>query len=206
MNTLHRSPLVFLLVLLAAPGFSQDANATSKEKKPQTEDPKEESSKSGGLRKISTRDPRNWNFDFKIDEKALAENINSAVERAMQSVDVQLEKIEINIEPIEIDLRNLNMDINPIEVRIPHMNIDVQPIEIDMEDIHADAHGDRHHFDFDDDNDHDNDAENDDDDDDDDKSIRKDKSPLIINKHKKVHHSDSDAEENEKAKGLKKLN
>src|SRR5581483_564779 len=106
---------------------------------------KEETS-NGGLKKIVSRAPRDWDFDIHIDEEALERNIKLAIENAMKEVEGTLEGIQVHIEPIEIDLRDLNVDIDPIKINIPNLNIDIEPIEVDL---------DHHNIDVDiDDNDH----------------------------------------------------
>src|SRR6476646_5889204 len=96
MNTRTGILFVFLILALAIQGFSQDSNTSKTEKKPQS-DATQEETRSDGLRKITTRSSRNWNFDVRIDEKALEENIERAINQAMKSVEGTLERLEINI-------------------------------------------------------------------------------------------------------------
>ncbi len=209
MSTLHRTLFVVLILALASTtAFSQDSTRQKADKKDQPEETKE-----GGLRKIGGRQHRN--FDINIDEKALKANIEGAIENAMRSVDMALDKLEINIEPIEIDLRSLNKDIEPILINIPNINIDIEPIEVDLR--HLDIDMDHHDIDRDDDEDHDED--NDNDRNHHDKVFRTDEpnssadtdkvKDKVKNKSYKNEKSDkdkSDKDEKEKSKGLKKLN
>ncbi|MBI3483305.1 MAG: hypothetical protein HY015_10115, partial [Bacteroidetes bacterium] len=149
MNAFIRTLFVFLILSLAIQGFSQDTNTQKTERKTQTDATKEEP-RPGGLRKITTRSPRDWNFDINIDERALEANIEQAIENAMRSVEGVLEKIEIHIEPIEINLKDMNVDVDPIVVNIRDLNIDIEPIGVDLPDLDIDADMDHHDFDRDD--------------------------------------------------------
>ena len=184
MNTPNRTLFVGLILLLATvPGFSQDANTQKTEKKTQTE-AKEETS-NGGLKKIVSRTPRDWDFDIHVDEEALERNIKLAIESAMKEVEGTLESIQVHIEPIEIDLGDLNIDVNPIKINIPNLNIDIEPIEVNMDHLNIDMdNNDDDHIERDDDEDHDHDKY----------------------KEKDKHKDKSDKKDKEKSKGLKKLN
>lgn len=209
MHTYYRPLFVILIVLLASPGFSQDPKKaeTNSDSKVSKEEPRAD-----GLKRISGRPAREYDFDIHIDEKALEANIERAVERAMRDVEEaldKLERLEINIEPIEIDLGDLNLDIDPIEIHIPELDIDIdiEPFDMDM-DIDID-----HDFDhdFDNDWDNDNDHDNDFDEDDEDTFLNKDKNKdKIKEKDKQKNKSDlndkSEKTDKEKAKGLKKIN
>jgi hypothetical protein len=129
MNTINRSLVALLVLLTAIPCFSQDTKTDKK-----TESTKEQ--KTDGLRKISSSH-HDWDFDVNIDEKALEANIEAAIERAMRSVDVALEKLEINIDPIEINLGYLKDadPVGPIKINIPNLNINIDPIEVPEIDI-----------------------------------------------------------------------
>src|SRR5258707_3742124 len=126
MNKINRTLIVLLIISLAIPAYSQDKSTQKVEKK--------EEVRPDGLRKISTQH-HDWDFDINIDEKALKANIEKAIESAMKSVDVALEKLEINIEPIVMNMKGLNMDVNPIRIDIPNINIDIEPIEVDLGDL-----------------------------------------------------------------------
>jgi len=215
MNTISRILFAFLVLLSVIPGFSQDANPKA-EKKIQPDTPKEEF-RMGGLKKVGGSS-RDWNFNIHIDKEALEANIESAIANAMKSMDA-LENLEIHIEPIEINLKDLNMDINPIEINIP--NINIEPIEINLGHLNVNTNIRHHHFDRDDedeDSDNDNDIDNDKEDDDNDHHdrLRKDESDSHNNhnknkekdslKNKSYYKDKSDKKENDKAKGLKKIN
>ncbi len=209
MHTYYRPLFVILIVLLASPVFAQDTKKaeTNSDSKVSKEEPRAD-----GLKRISGRPAREYDFDIHIDEKALEANIERAVERAMRDVEEaldKLERLEINIEPIEIDLGDLNLDIDPIEIHIPELDIDIdiEPFDMDM-DIDID-----HDFDhdFDNDWDNDNDHDNDFDEDDEDTFLNKDKNKdKIKEKDKQKNKSDlndkSEKTDKEKAKGLKKIN
>lgn len=204
MNLHYRTLLVFLILSMAVvPAFSQEINTKKAESKTQSvvkEEPRED-----GLRKISTRTPRDWDFDIHIDEEAMEANIERAVEQAMRDVEIameKLEKLEIYIEPIEINLEKMNLDMKPIEINIPDLNIDIAPIIIDLDiDIDMDE-------DFDHDEDWDSNIDTDEDDflnkdknKEKDKEKNKDKSKL----KDKPEKTDKEKEK-DKAKGLKKNN
>lgn len=213
MSTTYRPLFVILIVLLASPAFSQDPKKaeTKSDSKVSKEEPRAD-----GLKRISGRPAREYDFDIHIDEKALEANIERAVERAMRDVEEALDKLErldIHIEPIEIDLGDLNLGIDPIEIHIPELDIDIniEPLDIDM-DIDHDFDHDFDH-DWDNDNHHDNDLDEDEDDDEDtfmNKDKHKDK---IKEKDKQKNKSDqndksekTEQKEKDKAKGLKKIN
>lgn len=199
MNTVNRTLFVVLILALAIPGFGQDTNTSKTEKK--TSETKDET-RPNGLRKITTRSPRDFDFDIHIDKEALEANIERAVEQAMKSVEGTLERLEINIDPIEINMKDLNLDVTPIQLNIPKLNIDIDPIEVEMPDLDIEAHMNHHDFDRDDD---DRDRDNAYSDDDDDKVLRRRDSSHHDNDRDKVKDK-SDKKEKEKAKGLKKLN
>lgn len=221
MSLLNRILFLCLIVSLASvPGFSQEDSqkkntAQSAKEQPKTDKTNGESSGTTGLRKINTH--RDRNFDIKIDEEALEAKIESAVEEAMRSVEVELGRLEIHIEPIEIDLSNLDVNIDPIVINIPDMDINIEPIEIDMEDMDIDIDIDEHDFDWDNDED---DRDHDDNDDEEDAfrskglnrlSVDQDKEPnkdqLKDKSSKEKDKSDkSDKKDKEKSKGLKKIN
>ncbi|MEK6782248.1 MAG: hypothetical protein AABY93_11100 [Bacteroidota bacterium] len=227
---IHTSFVVLIFSLAIVPGFSQNANSTLKktEEKTQTDPTKEESSRSDGLRKISTHGSPDWDFDINIDEEALEANIKLAVENAMKSVEVALDKLVINIEPIEINLGDLNLDMDPIEINIPALDIDIEPIEVNLDDLDIDIDiDDDSDWNEDEDNDegegNDEDEDNDDEDDDNDKFFRKDESTPPVKKdqskekdqlkdksNKKEKSSidkpDQEKLEKDKSKGLKKIN
>ena len=219
MSLLNRILFLYLIVSLASvPGFSQEDSqkktAQSAKEQPKTDKTNGELSGTTGLRKINSH--RDRNFDIKIDEEALEAKIESAVEEAMRSVEVELSRLEIHIEPIEIDLSNLDIDIDPIVINIPDLDIDIEPIEIDMEDMDIDIDIDEHDFDWDDDDDRDHD-DNDDEEDafrskglnrlsvDQDKEPNKDQLKDKSNKEKDKSDK-SDKKDKEKSKGLKKIN
>src|SRR5258708_25828403 len=139
MNKINRTLFVLLIFSSAIPAYSQDKNNTQKVEK-------KEEIRPDGLRKISTKH-QDWDFDINIDEKALKANIEKAIESAMKSVDVALEKLEINIEPIVINMKGLNMDVNPIRIDIPNINIDIEPIEVDLGDLNINTDVRHHAFD-----------------------------------------------------------
>jgi hypothetical protein len=207
MSIQYRTLLGFLILALAiVPGFSQEANT----KKAETKTPviTKEELRSDGLRKITTRTSRDWDFDIHIDEAALEANIERAVEQAMKDVEIaleKLEKLEIHIEPIEINLQKLNLDMKPIDIHIPHLNIDIAPILIDLDDLDLD-------IDIDEDFDHDFDNDIDNDEDDEDNFLKKDKNKEkeeLKNKSDNKDKSDNEKteqKEKDKAKGLKKIN
>ena len=212
MSIQYRTLFVFLILALAVvPGFSQDANT----KKAGTKTPPvvtKEEPRADGLKKITTRTSRDWDFDIHIDEEALEANIELAVEKAMKDLEIaleKLEKLEIHIEPIEINLVNLNLDMKPIEIHIPNLNIEIEPIIIDLDDMDIDIDmDDDFDRDVDWDNDDDNDEDLDEDDNDEDTFLNKDKE-----KDKQKNKSDvndksekTEQKEKDKAKGLKKIN
>ncbi len=214
MSIQYRTLFVFLILALAiVPGFSQEANTKKAETKTPPLVTKEEP-RSVGLRKITTRTSRDWDFDIHIDEEALEANIERAVEQAMKDVEIaleKLEKLEIHIEPIEINLQKLNLDMKPIDIRLPNLNIDIAPILIDLDDLDLDIDIDED-FDHDIDWDNDNDKDLDEDDHDEDTFLNKDKDK-IKEKDKQKDKSDmndksekTDQKEKDKAKGLKKIN
>ena len=208
----YRTLFVFLILALSiVPGFSQDANTKKAETKTSSVVIKEEP-RSDGLKKITTRTSRDWDFDIHIDEEALEANIELAVEKAMKDLEIaleKLEKLEIHIEPIEINLVNLNLDMKPIEIHIPNLNIEIEPIIIDLDDMDIDIDmDDDFDRDVDWDNDDDNDEDLDEDDNDEDTFLNKDKE-----KDKQKNKSDvndksekTEQKEKDKAKGLKKIN
>lgn len=208
MSIPYRTLLGFLiLALTVVPGFSQDSNTKKAEAKTPPVVTNEEP-RADGLRKITTRTSRDWDFDIHIDEAALEANIELAVEKAMKDVEIaleKLEKLEIHIEPIEINLQKLNLDMKPIDIHIPHLNIDIEPIIIDLDDMDID-------IDMDEDFDHDfdNDIDNDEDDEDDflnkDKNKQKDKMKDKSKVKDKPDTETTDQKEKDKAKGLKKIN
>jgi hypothetical protein len=208
MSIPYRTLFMFLIIALAVvPGFSQDANT----KKAETKTPvvTKEEPRSDGLRKITTRTSRDWDFDIHIDEEALEANIERAVEQAMKDLEIsleKLEKLEIHLEPIEINLQKLNLDMKPIDIHIPHLNIDIAPIMIDLDDMDIDIDED-----FDHDVDVDFDAD-DDRDEDDDNFLHKNKNKEneeLKNKSEekeKLITEKANQKEKDKAKGLKKMN
>jgi hypothetical protein len=207
MSIPYRILFGFIVFSLAIPAYSQDANT----KKTQTKTPviTTEEPRADGLKRITTRPARDWDFDIHIDEEALEANIERAVEQAMKEVDIaleKLEKLEIHIEPIEINLNKLNLDMKPINIHIPHLNIDIEPIMIDLDDMDIDIDED-----FDHDVDMDIDADEDRDEDDD-KFLHKNKNKEneeLKNKSEKKDKPDTektDQKEKDKAKGLKKMN
>ena len=215
MSIQYRTVFGFLILALAVvPGFSQGVNTKKAETKTPPVVSKEEP-RADGLKKISTRASRDWDFDIHIDEEALKANIELAVEKAMKDLEIALEKLErleIHIEPIEINLVNLNLDMKPIEIHIPNLNIEIEPIIIDLDDMDIDSDMD-HDFDrdvdWDNDDDNDND-ENRDEDKDNDKFLNKDKNKEkeeLKNKSEIKDKSEkTEQKEKVKAKGLKKIN
>lgn len=206
MSLPYRTLFMFLILALAVvPGFSQEANTKKAETKTPSVVTKEEP-RSEGLKKITTRTSRDWDFDIHIDEAALEANIELAVEKAMKDVEIaleKLEKLEIHIEPIEINLQKLNLDMKPIDIHLPHLNIDIAPILIDLDDLDID-------IDIDEDFDHDFDNDIDNDEDDEDNFLKKEKDKEEL-KNKSDNKDKSDKEkteqkEKDKAKGLKKIN
>lgn len=219
MRTHYRPLFVILMLLLASPGFSQDPKKT--EIKSDSRVSKEEP-RADGLKKISGRPAREYDFDIHIDEKALEANIERAIEHAMRDVEEALDKLErqeIHIEPIEIELGDLNLDLDPIEIHIPDLDIDIDPIDIDLDDLDLDIDMDHdfdHDVDWDNDNDNDDNDEDLDEDDDEDSFLNKDKNKekdKIKEKDKQKNKSDlndksekTEQKEKDKAKGLKKIN
>lgn len=157
MSPFIRIYLVSLIISLASiSGFSQEPTPkkdTVQPVKEQTppDETKDASSRTEGLRKITTRSPHGWDIDINIDEEALDANIELAIENAMESVEVALENLEIHIEPIEINLEELDLDFDPIEIEIPNLDIDVDPVEIDLNDIDIDIDIDEDDFNWNDD-------------------------------------------------------
>ena len=183
--------------LVSIPGFAQENPVPAKERATSS------SPKSAGMRKVASGSQwRNMDVEINIDEEALEASIETAVEEAMEAVEV-LENLEINIEPIEINLGYLNIDIDPIVINIPDINFDIEHIEIVIEPIHIDVDEvdiniEENRFDWNDD------------DDDDDQSFDKDKEKDEV-KYKVKDKSDKAVKEdksevNDKAKGLKKIN
>ena len=141
-------------------------------------------SRSSGLRKISG--PTNpIDVDIDIDEAALEQSIDLAVEQAMKSVDIVLDNLDIRIPPIDIDLSALDVDIDPIEVNIPDFDFRMDPIDLEI--------------------DHDFDIDIDSDDWDDESEFDKQKSKPDKDKADKDKQKDKSGKD-EKAKGLKKIN
>jgi len=200
MQTIHRMLVALLMMGLAvAPVFPQDTDWSNTGRKLKS-DATHQEPLSDGLRKIVTRTTQNWNFDTPIHHPEFETNIEAAVEHALKSVEVALEKLSVQIDPLEINLKDLNVDIDPIVVNIPNLKIDIEPVEVDLDqalDIDTDFH--HRHFDADDENR-----------DDHDKVRSKDTSPSTSNdeekKEKKKSTEKVDKKENEKSKGLKKLN
>jgi len=195
MQTIHRTLLVLSIIALAvAPVFPQHTDSSKTEKKLKS-DASHQELRSDGLSKIVTRKTQNWDFDTPINHQELEKKIEDAVERAMKSVEVALEKLEITIDPIEINLKDLNVDIDPIVANIPNLKIDIEPVEVDLDhdvDINTDFH--HHHFDA---THHDDKNKNDDD------HVRsKDTSRSTSQDEEKKEKEKS----KEKSKGLKKLN
>lgn len=219
MNTTYRTLIAFLIFsVVIVPASSQDANTKKTEAK--TSVVAKEEPRADGLKRISTRPSRDWDFDIHIDEEALEANIELAIENAMRDVEItleKLEKLEIHIEPIEINLQELDLNTKPIQIRIPNLNIDIAPILIDLDDldldidINEDFEHDMYWY-----NDHDNDEDIDEDDHDEDTFLNKDKTKekdKIKEKDKQKNKSDlndkpekTDQKEKDKAKGLKKIN
>lgn len=204
MSIPNRTLFVFLILsMIIVPGFSQEANTKNAETKTPPVVTKEEP-RADGLRKITTRTSRDWDFDIHIDEEDLEANIELAVEQAMKEMEVtleKLEKLEIHLEPIEINLQKLNLDMKPIDIHLPHLNID--PILIDLDNLDID-------IDIDEDFDHDVDNDIDNDEDDEDNFLKKEKDKEEL-KNKSDNKDKSDKEkteqkEKDKAKGLKRIN
>jgi hypothetical protein len=123
------------------PVFSQNTDKSDK-----SADSKEESSRTNGLKRLTPLHQK-----FEINEEELEANIERAIEHAMKSVDVALEKMEINLNSLD-NLKNLSID--PIKIHIP--NINIEPIEVIIPNIDIDMDLDEHinkHHDWSDDKD-----------------------------------------------------
>src|SRR5258706_14775957 len=155
----HPSRILFacqIIFVISMPGFSQEnpkKNIAPRLEQQSKTDETNDKSKTEGLRKIKTRSQmRDLDIDIHIDQKAIEASIESPIENAMRSVDVALERLEINIEPIEIDLSRMDMEAHPIEINIPDLNIEIEPIEVDLDlNIDIDNDIDQDHFERDDD-------------------------------------------------------
>lgn len=140
MKHIIRTVFVFPLVSLSTVCFSQ--TNPEQEKKTTTTEVKLEESKTSGLRKLTNN--RSWDFKVNIDEEALEASIELAIEQAMNSLEVameKLEKLEIHLEPIEINLsalENLDIDIDPIVINIDDLDIDIEIDELEDLDIDLD--------------------------------------------------------------------
>ncbi|MGC4020729.1 MAG: hypothetical protein QM734_01695 [Cyclobacteriaceae bacterium] len=91
-------------------------------------------SKTEGLKKITPT--RHWESDSFINEEALEINIEKSIESAMKSLDIAMEKMEVHMKSLELNMKDL--DIDPIEINIPPIEINIPPIEI--EPINAELH------------------------------------------------------------------
>lgn len=169
MKLLNRTLLVSLIISLSITGFSQKNDPNPKT---------DESHKSEGLRKVTTR-----SFDQEINIEIDEEAIEATVNEAMKSVEDVLKNLELNLENLEINLSELEILAEPIVINIP--DIDLEPLEFDFHDTDFDIDIDEH-------SDWDNDT------DDDDQFIEKEKS-------KDKDKSDK-IEDKDKSKGLKKIN
>ncbi|HEX5171880.1 MAG TPA: hypothetical protein VFW11_22025 [Cyclobacteriaceae bacterium] len=179
--------LCSLSCLISIPCFSQESNSTTQKNDP--------SSRTAGLRKIASGSHR-MDLEINIDDKAIEESVESAVGEAMASVETALEQMEIHIEPIEINLGDMDMNLDPVVINIPALDIDIEPVDIDLDDIDIDIDVDEDHFHWK------NDAA---------QFLDKDKDKDKVKEKNKDKEKDkvkdkSDKENNEKAKGLKKIN
>ncbi|HEY8933764.1 MAG TPA: hypothetical protein VIM65_01025 [Cyclobacteriaceae bacterium] len=201
----------FFVGLASVSGFSQVTNSEINT-----------DSKSIGLRKIAGGSHlHNMNLDINIDNEALETSIELAAERAMESVEVALDKLDVNIEPIEINFDDLDINIDPVIVNIPAIDINIEPIEIEDIEIEPveiepividpividvdDVNNDISHFDWYNDNDDDQSFSADQE-----KDKVKDKNK-VKSKEKtkdkdKSYKADKNKEVKEKSKGLKKIN
>jgi hypothetical protein len=145
------------------------------------EDGKTETSREKGLRKVASgqghRDME-MNIHIDIDHEAIDKNIVLEIEHAMRSLEANLENIEIHIDPIEVNLPDLDLNMGELDLNLPDLDFDIEPIDIDLdlEDIGNDI-----------------------------------EMEMEMNSHR-THHRDEregaseDGKENERSKGLKKIN
>ena len=168
--------------------FSQDSTA---EKKTQKNESKDERGRINGLRKIGGHS-HDWDFNINIDEESLERNIEKSIEIAMKSFEVTLNNMDVHMRPIEIDLHRLN-HMGPLDVKVPKIDLDIEPIILENIDINTRLH--QRHFNFDDEDDNNDNNDNN-------KIFQKDSSSSSHDKHKQKNKSYQD----EKSKGLKKLN
>jgi hypothetical protein len=175
MTSHHRLLFVFLVLgFTSIPGFSQ-----------KTDPPND----SDGLRKITNGSGRDLDIEGQIDEDLLEANIELAVEDALKSVEVVLNRLDIHIEPIQIDLADLDININPVVINVPDVDIDIDPVEIDLGEMDVDVdEGDLGWSDESDRVDHD---------------VKDDDNDGNVSKSKKSHRKDDDAKD--QSNGLKKI-
>ena len=184
-----------IAAMIATTGFSQETSSTDK-------DETSESSREHGLRKIASGSAlEDMDIDIDIDEEAIEASVESAMEFAREAI----EDLDIHIAPIEIDLEHMGIHVDHIV--IPSIDIDVDDyFENDM-DMDIDVDIDHDHFDREDDYDED-DSYTDEETQGKDKNKVKDKTEKVKDKSEKdkTEKNKADNENNDKAKGLKKIN
>ncbi len=142
MSHFNRTTLFIVLIISAGATCFAQTTVVKPQKKVQAGEERQEPSRTDGLKKMTDNANRNRNIDIHIDEEALGNSIEVSIENAMQSVEIALEKMEINIDPIEIHLNDLDIDLEPIEINIPDLDIDIEPIDIDIDFDHFDRDND----------------------------------------------------------------
>jgi hypothetical protein len=169
---------VTLMLFASFLGFSQTTRteSTKSENKIHRAD-REEEPRTDGLKKISTTSAIEDDFDIDFDEEAFEANIERAVEKAMSSLEVAMDRLETNMESLEMTLE----DLDPIE--IPELNL--EPFEVDLGDLDIDIDIDENKFKW-------NDSE---------ELDFEENDEFLRDKDKVKSKSD-----NEKSKGLKKIN
>lgn len=109
------------MMLVVVSGLAQDREKVSDSKRPD------------GLVKI--RSSRNWDFNAQLDDQQLEATIEAALREALRSVESTLQSLEIQIAPIEIDLRHIDSVKQPIVIEIPDLDIDIEPIHLEIPEI-----------------------------------------------------------------------
>lgn len=147
MNLHNRFLAVCLIVLVAQiPGLTQHSNSQSVPVKPVEENSKGEIG-NDGLRKVASG-TFETDVDLNIDQKILEADIEMAIDNAMRSIEIVLDYLPIRLKPLEMDFSDLNMKFDAINVSLPNMDIEIEPVGVDLDemDINIQIDEDDSHF------------------------------------------------------------
>ncbi|MBA4146365.1 MAG: hypothetical protein C0523_11410 [Cytophaga sp.] len=192
MKHIQRLALLCLLVSLVA--LSASAQRTSQKNSNESKRSESgESSSTSGLRKMKTNrgiDEVNTQID---------QHVDAIVNQTLKTVAAELKQLDIRLEAMEVDLGDLDIELEPLDIEMPEIEIDLEDFKIEIPEMDIHITTDKEDFSWRTDSDHDDDENGED-------NQRSKAVNKLTTDDSKAKDKALKPADQEKAKGLKKVN